>query len=69
MERRMAKDGAIIVVNDADVDFYESVGFEVIKPEKPASPREIGEPVEELDPKPIPFVPKPKPAVSRKPRA
>lgn len=78
MERRMAKDGAIIVVNDTDVDFYESVGFKVIEPEGP--PKHGPVPIKR-EPESIPAPaldreigtpvqePDPKPRKPRKPKA
>lgn len=53
---RMTKDGAIILVNEADVAYYESVGFVVDMPAGPVidvtTPRPIGRPRQEPPPKP-----------------
>lgn len=50
MERRMAKDGAIIVVNDPDVAYYQSVGFVVIEPEVVLEVKETADSAPDLEP-------------------
>lgn len=59
MERRMAKDGAIIVVNDDAVQYYKSVGFEEVFPEEPPKARPV--PIKrELESEPAPKPTKPR---------